>query len=86
MQPFRRFFLCLILVFGLKKKVRFRFICFCYYKIFKISKLVILQEEADDGNPLPDLSLPVEVVRKAADNLIRVGYETCESSVNDPIL
>ena len=45
----------------------------------KISKLVILHEEADDGNEMPDLSFPVQVVKKAADNLINVGYETCET-------
>lgn len=52
----------------------------------KISKLVILQEDANDGNQMPDLSLPVQVVKKAADNLIRVGYETCETSGNDIVL
>lgn len=34
---------------------------------------------------MPDLSYPVQVVRKAADNLIKVGYETVETS-NDVIL
>ncbi len=29
---------------------------------------------------MPDLSYPVQVVKKAADNLIKVGYETCETS------
>ena len=29
---------------------------------------------------MPDLSLPVQVVKKAAENLINVGYETCETS------
>ena len=29
---------------------------------------------------MPDLSHPVLVVKKAADNLIKVGYETCETS------
>lgn len=42
--------------------------------------MVILHEEADDGNEMPDLSLPVNVVKNAADNLIKVGYETCETS------
>lgn len=42
--------------------------------------MVLLQEDADDGNEMPDLSLPVQVVKKAADNLIKVGYETCEIS------
>ena len=39
-----------------------------------------MHEEADDGNEMPDLSLPVSVVKNAADNLKRVGYETCETS------
>jgi hypothetical protein len=34
--------------------------------------LVVLHEEADGGNALPDLSYPVSVVKKAADNLIKV--------------
>ncbi len=46
----------------------------------QISKLVILHEEADDGNELPDLSLAVEIVKKAADNLIKVGFETTNTS------
>ena len=28
---------------------------------------------------MPDLSMPVQVVKQAADNLIKVGYETCET-------
>ena len=36
----------------------------------QVSKLVILHEEADDGNKMPDLSLPVSIVKLAADNLI----------------
>ena len=39
-----------------------------------------MHDEADDGNEMPDLSLPVSVVKNAADNLIKVGYETCETS------
>lgn len=42
--------------------------------------MVILHEDAYDGNEMPDLSLPVQVVKQAADNLIKVGYETCETS------
>jgi vinculin len=48
--------------------------------MLKVSKLVILHEEADDGNEMPDLNFPVQVVKKAADNLIKVGYETCATS------
>jgi vinculin len=46
----------------------------------QVSKLVILHEEADDGNKMPDLSLPVNIVKLAADNLIKVGFETVETS------
>ncbi|CAF0804091.1 unnamed protein product [Brachionus calyciflorus] len=46
----------------------------------QISKLVILHDDADNGNLMPDLSLPVQVVQQAADNLIRVGHETCTNS------
>ncbi|RMZ93398.1 vinculin-like isoform X1, partial [Brachionus plicatilis] len=46
----------------------------------QISKLVILHEEADNGNSMPDLSLSLQVVRQAADNLIRVGRQTCETT------
>jgi vinculin len=46
----------------------------------QISKLVILHEETDDGNDMPDLSLAVQIVKQAADNLIKVGYETTENS------
>jgi vinculin len=46
----------------------------------QVSKLVILHEEADDGNKMPDLSLPVSIVKLAADNLIKVGFETVETS------
>lgn len=38
----------------------------------KVSKPVILHEEADDVSEIPDLSYPVSVVKKAAENLIKV--------------
>ncbi|KAL3079670.1 hypothetical protein niasHS_013952 [Heterodera schachtii] len=50
-----------------------------------VSRLVILHEEAEDGNAMPDLTKPVGAVSRAVDNLINVGYETCNSS-DDPIL
>jgi hypothetical protein len=37
----------------------------------------------DHAAPMPDLSLPVQVVKKASDNLIRVGYETCATSQDE---
>ena len=33
---------------------------------------MILHEEAEDGNAMPDLSRPVQVVKMAVDNLIKV--------------
>lgn len=44
----------------------------------KISKLVILHEEADNGNQIPDLSLPLQILQNAVVNLLKVGHETCE--------
>lgn len=46
----------------------------------QVSRLVILHEEAEDGNAMPDLTRPVSAVSRAVDNLIKVGYETCHSS------
>ncbi|XP_052235476.1 vinculin-like isoform X1 [Dreissena polymorpha] len=51
----------------------------------QVSKLVILHEEAEDGNAMPDLSRPIQVVKLAVDNLVKVGYETINSS-DDQIL
>ncbi|CAD5226598.1 unnamed protein product [Bursaphelenchus xylophilus] len=51
----------------------------------QVSRLVILHEEAEDGNAMPDLTRPVGAVARAVDNLIKVGYDTCNSS-DDPIL
>ncbi|KAK0397743.1 hypothetical protein QR680_002248 [Steinernema hermaphroditum] len=50
-----------------------------------VSRLVILHEEAEDGNAMPDLTRPVGAVSRAVDNLIKVGYDTCHSS-DDKIL
>jgi vinculin len=46
---------------------------------------VILHEEAEDGNAMPDLERPVQAVSKAVANLVRVGKETINSS-DDQIL
>ncbi|CAJ0603802.1 unnamed protein product [Cylicocyclus nassatus] len=51
----------------------------------QVSRLVILHEEAEDGNAMPDLTRPVSLVSRAVDNLIKVGYDTCDSS-DDRIL
>ncbi|KAB0791460.1 hypothetical protein PPYR_03260 [Photinus pyralis] len=51
----------------------------------QVSRLVILHEEAEDGNAMPDLQQPVRVVSNAVSNLLKVGKETISSS-DDPIL
>ncbi|CAJ0931387.1 unnamed protein product, partial [Mesorhabditis belari] len=50
-----------------------------------VSRLVILHEEAEDGGAMPDLTRPVSLVSHAVDNLIKVGYDTCDHS-DDRIL
>ncbi|GLH15861.1 Catenin alpha [Gryllus bimaculatus] len=51
----------------------------------QVSRLVILHEEAEDGNAMPDLERPVMAVSKAVANLVKVGKETINSS-DDAIL
>lgn len=46
----------------------------------QVSRLVILHEEAEDGNAMPDLARPVQAVSLAVTNLVKVGHETIESS------
>lgn len=51
----------------------------------QVSRLVILHEEAEDGNAMPNLEQPVRVVSQAVSNLVKVGKETVNSS-DDAIL
>ncbi|XP_077978239.1 vinculin-like isoform X6 [Glandiceps talaboti] len=51
----------------------------------QVSQLVILHEEAEDGNAMPDLSRPVQAVGAAVNNLVMVGRETAAGS-QDKIL
>ena len=46
----------------------------------QVSKLIILHEEGEDGNAMPNLERPVQAVSKAVDNLCRVGKDTINSS------
>lgn len=46
----------------------------------QVSRLVILHEEAEDGNAMPDLERPVMGVSTAVTNLVKVGRETINSS------
>ncbi|OWR55289.1 Vinculin, partial [Danaus plexippus plexippus] len=48
--------------------------------IDRVSRLVILHEEAEDGNAMPDLARPVQAVSLAVNNLVKVGHETIESA------
>ena len=38
---------------------------------FQVSKLIILHEEGEDGNSMPNLEAPVVAVSKAVSNLVR---------------
>lgn len=51
----------------------------------QVERLVILHEEAEDGNAMPDLERPVHAVSVAVTNLVKVGKETIHSS-DDVIL
>uniref|UniRef100_T1J8S2 Vinculin n=1 Tax=Strigamia maritima TaxID=126957 RepID=T1J8S2_STRMM len=51
----------------------------------QVDRLIILHEEAEDGNAMPDLERPVQAVSKAVANLVKVGRETISSS-DDAIL
>ncbi|RWS26551.1 vinculin-like protein, partial [Leptotrombidium deliense] len=51
----------------------------------QVSRLVILHEEAEDGNAMPPLDRPVAAVSNAVTNLVKVGRETINNS-DDQIL
>ena len=51
------------------------FIYTLFVVVFQVSKLVILHEEAEDGNAMPDLARPVQAVKLAVDNLVRVSSQ-----------
>ena len=46
----------------------------------QVSKLIILHEEGEDGNAMPDLERPVSAVSTAVNNLVKVGHDTIASS------
>nr|CAD7196506.1 unnamed protein product [Timema douglasi] len=60
-------------------------VCNCVCVFLQVSRLVILHEEAEDGNAMPDLERPVMAVSRAVTNLVKVGRETINSS-DDAIL
>lgn len=43
-----------------------------FYILLQVSRLVILHEEAEDGNAMPDLARPVQAVSLAVNNLVKV--------------
>ena len=47
-------------------------VCTACLVILKVSTLVILHEEAEDGKAMPDLALPVQAVGTAVQNLVKV--------------
>ena len=44
-----------------------------FFHFLQVSELVILHEEAEDGNAMPDLTAPVQAVSSAVINLVKVG-------------
>lgn len=44
-----------------------------YTFLLQVSRLVILHEEAEDGNAMPDLGRPVQAVSMAVTNLVKVS-------------
>lgn len=52
----------------------------------QVSKLIILHEEGEDGNAMPDLERPVHAVSNAVANLTKVGKDTINSSQVSPFL
>lgn len=57
--------------------VRYCVICISLISCFvpQVSRLVILHEEAEDGNAMPDLARPVQAVSLAVTNLVKVETE-----------
>ena len=49
--------------------------------LHQVSKLIILHEEGEDGNSMPDLQTPVQAVSKAVANLVRWGTKYTDNLV-----
>ncbi|KRX89100.1 Vinculin [Trichinella pseudospiralis] len=58
-------------------------LCIRFVHCIYVSRLVILHEEAEDGNAMPDLTRPVDAVSRAVENLVQVGYDTIHLSDDD---
>jgi hypothetical protein len=59
-------------MFYVRMVMNWRGLCFVLVAGCQVSKLVILHEEAEDGNAMPDLARPVHAVKLAVDNLVKV--------------
>ena len=46
-----------------------------------MSKLIILHEEGEDGNSMPNLEIPVQAVSKAVSNLVRLVLASSEIGI-----
>lgn len=51
----------------------------------QVSRLVILHEEAEDGNAMPDLSRPVQAVSHAVADLVKVRSPYNMSSIKGSV-
>ena len=47
-----------------------------FFFLSKVSRLVIIHEEAGDTNAMPDLSVPVGAVSRAVTNLVKVTTDS----------
>ena len=54
----------------------------CWHASLQVSQLVILHEEAEDGNAMPDLALPIQAVGAAVANLVQVRPQTEKAQIN----
>ena len=54
----------------------------CCDASLQVSQLVILHEEAEDGNAMPDLALPIQAVGAAVANLVQVRPQTEKAQIN----
>ena len=52
-------------------------------RFLQVSQLVILHEEAEDGNAMPDLAKPIQAVGAAVANLVKVRGEQTGTSVSN---
>ncbi|XP_071795375.1 vinculin-like isoform X11 [Asterias amurensis] len=49
----------------------------------QVGQLVILHEQAEDGNAMSDLTSPIQIVAQAVSNLVAVGKQTASTSKDE---